>query len=157
MTQENILVFLSRFFPNIPNITDILAYMRDFKKQRSKSHQILNFGLLCAAFLAVMMMAGFAVEGAWGMYTKFVVASTADAAAQADLVRLQMQHDRVSAAVGELSSDRGEEAQVRERFGVVRPGEGAIQIVHTASTSNASQDFNKENIFMRLFHTLFVW
>jgi len=131
--------------------------MRDFKKQRSASHDVFNFFLLSAGILLILGLTTVSVQAAWGMYTKFTIASEGDAAAKAELVQLGIQHARVSAAVDDLSSNRGVEGQIRERFGVARPGEGAIMIVRSGTTTAGAQNFNKENIFMRVFHALFVW
>lgn len=131
--------------------------MRDFKRQRSADHQILNFFILCGGVLLVLALAGFSARAAWGMYQKFAIASEGDAAAQEDLGQLESQHARVSAAVANLSSSRGVEGQVRERFGVARPGEGAIMIVRAATGTPQSGVAAEGNIFNRIFRALFVW
>jgi cell division protein FtsB len=131
--------------------------MRDFKKQRSASHEVFNFFVLCGGILLILGLATVSVQAAWGMYTKFVVASQGDAAAKKELAQLELQHGRVSAAVADLSSGRGVEGQIRERFGVAKPGEGAIMIVRSGTSTAGEQNLNKENIFSRVFHALFVW
>lgn len=131
--------------------------MRDFKRQRSADHQILNFAGLCAGVLAILALAGFSAHAAWGMYQKFAIASQGDATAQEDLGQLEMQHARVSAAVANLSSSRGVEGQVRERFGVAKPGEGAIMIVRAGTTTPQAGVAPGGNILSRIFRALFVW
>lgn len=130
--------------------------MQDFRKPRARS-STLSFLMLCVALILVLALAAFAVRAAWGMYVKFTVASRGDAAAKQELGLLQNQYTRVSAAVADLSSDRGEEGQIRERFGVAKPGEGTIEIVRNGTSSDAGQDTNKENPFMRIWHALFIW
>ncbi|MDO8518472.1 MAG: hypothetical protein Q7S26_04260, partial [bacterium] len=68
----------------------------------------------------------------------------------------QAQETRVAAAVANTSSSRGVETQLRERFGVARPGEGVIQIVRDSATSSALTT-QSESWWARIFHTLFVW
>ncbi len=131
--------------------------MRDFRKQRGKTHEIFNFFALLAGVLVVLTLAVFSVKAAWGMYEKFVVASRGAEAAQTELTQLHSQYTRVSAAVGDLTSARGEEGEIRGRFGVALPGEGAIQIVRSATSSNAGQNTLDQNIFSRIFRALFVW
>lgn len=131
--------------------------MRDFKRQRSSRHDILNFFGLCAGVLLIMGFAGFSARAAWGMYQKFAVASQGHAVAEGELARLQVQYARVSAAVEELSSERGVEAGVRERFGVARPGEEAIMIVREGTTTPEAPALREENFASRLFRALFVW
>jgi cell division protein FtsB len=130
--------------------------MQDYRKRRAGRQDLTQaaFGLAGVAFL--VFVAFVAVRGTWGMYGKFVAASNADAAARAELEELRAQHMQVGAAVAALSSERGVEAGVRERYGVARPGEGQIDIVRRqASTSDESA--GSPNVFVRIFRALFVW
>lgn len=131
--------------------------MRDFRKQRSQTHDIFNFFVATLGLLLVLAFAVFAVRAAWGMYTKFVVASQADDAAQKELSQLKNQYARVSVAVGNLSSDRGQEEEIRGRFGVARPGEEAIQIVRSGTSTDGAQNLLHESLWDKLRRALFVW
>lgn len=131
--------------------------MRDFRKQRSASRDIFNFFALSAGMLAVLALTVFSAQAAWGMYTKFVVASRGHEAAQKELSQLEGQYARVSAAVEDLSTGRGEEGEIRGRFGVARPGEGAIQIVRSDTSSEGGQNFLKESLWDKIFRAVFVW
>ncbi len=131
--------------------------MRDFKRQRSASHEILSFFGLCMGVFLVIGFAGFSVRAVWGMYQKFAIASRGDAAAEEELASLQAQHARVSAAVAELSSKRGVEGQIRERFGVAKTDEGAIMIIRSASTTSDTPSASGGNLFTKIFRALFVW
>jgi hypothetical protein len=131
--------------------------MRDFRKQRSISHDIFNFFALCAGVLLVLGLTVFSVQAAWGMYTKFVVASKGHDAAKKELSQLEVQYARVSVAVDNLSTERGEEGEIRSRFGVARPGEGAIQIVRNGTSSDGGQNMLKESLWGRIFRAVFVW
>ena len=106
--------------------------------------------------ILLTFVAFFAVRGAWGMYTKFVAASNADASAQAELETLKSQVSLVGASAEALVSERGVEAGVRERYGVARPGEGQIDIIRReAATTTPRAD--GPNIFVKIFRALFVW
>jgi cell division protein FtsB len=131
--------------------------MRDFKRRRGATHDTLNFLGLCAGVLLIMGFAGFSARAAWGMYQKFAIASQGHAVAEGELAHLKVQYARVSAAVEDLSSERGVEGQVRERFGVARPGEEAIMIVREGTTTPETPALPKDNIAVRLFRALFVW
>lgn len=130
--------------------------MREFKKRRSRRAELLNFSIRLLGALALLGITAIAVRGAWDMYGRLKVASAGQEDAQGQLQVLQAQQAEVTASVGELSSSRGVEALMRERFGVVRPGEGVIQIVHTAPTSTPT-DNNSRGFFGQLFHLLFSW
>lgn len=131
--------------------------MRDFKRQRSASHEILNFFGLCLGVFLIMGFAGFSVRAAWGMYQKFAIASRGDAAAEEELASLIAQHARVSAAVDQLSSERGIEGQIRGRFGVAKPDEGAIMIVRSATSTADTPTTSGGGLFSKIFRALFVW
>jgi hypothetical protein len=103
-----------------------------------------------------MLVAFFAVRGAWGMYQKFAAASEADAASQVELGALKEQVSQVGASAAALSSTRGVEAGVRERYGVARPGEGQIDIIRRDATTTAPKAA-EPNMFQKIFHALFVW
>ena len=144
-------------FPNKPNIYDILAYMYGFKKSAAPQHVTFRFFVTVLGALCLFVIAIFVARAAFDMYGKFSDASTAADEAQYELAQLLSQEARVSAALDDLSSKRGVEAQVRERFGVALPGEGKIQIVRSESTGDTAQDTSSGNIFIQLFRALFVW
>ncbi len=105
---------------------------------------------------ALLLLAGVAVRAAWGMYGKFASAAAADAAAQNELAALAARHAQVGAMVAELSTDRGVESQVRQRYGVGRPGEGEIDIVRQPSTTS-DESAGGRGFWRRLWDALFVW
>ena len=131
--------------------------MRDFRKQRSHTHEVFNFFLLCGGVVAVLGLAVFSAHAAWDMYAKFAVASRADEASKTELTQLQGQYANVSQAVENLSTPRGEEGEIRERFGVAKPGEGAIQIVRTATSSDGGQNQLPSDLLSRIFRAFVVW
>jgi cell division protein FtsB len=130
--------------------------MREFNRRRSRREEIVRFSTRAAGALVLLLVTFMAVRAAWGMYGKFASSAAADEAAQQNLASLQKQEAQVSGAVGSLSSDRGVEAQIRQRYGVAKPGEGEIQIV-TDSASSSPPAASSENIFVRIFHAIFPW
>src|SRR6185312_7650259 len=126
---------LSRFLPYMFAIDRvILANMRDFAKRGRKADTV-RF-MKSVAWLAVLFVITIlAVRGAWGMYGKFAEAAQSDELAHKELADLKEQQAQVNASVDSFTNDRGLEAQVRERYGVVKPGEGQIQIVRDSSTT----------------------
>lgn len=130
--------------------------MKDFKKERGRGRQYARMAGGSAGLLVLGFVAAGSGQAAWGMYQKFAEASSANAAAQSELVAIQGQYAAAQVSVEGLETDRGLEAVVRERYGVGRPGEGEIDIVRQASTSAAGAS-EPQNIFERLWHALFVW
>ena len=56
-----------------------------------------------------------------------------------------------------LASEGGVEAAVRERFGVVKSGEGEIRIVRDKGEGEAGDAAAGDNMFVQFFQSLFVW
>ncbi len=130
--------------------------MQDYRKRRVGRQDVTRAGIGALGILFLMLLAFFAVRGAWGMYTKFAAASAADAAAQTELETLKSQVHLVGASAEALVSMRGVEAGVRERYGVARPGEGQIDIIRREASSTPAEA-DKPNIFVKIFRALFVW
>jgi cell division protein FtsB len=90
------------------------------------------------------------------MYVKFAAAAAADEAAKAQLEGLNTQRKHVEAQIEALTTDRGLEGEIRERYGVARPGEGQIDIVREAgSTTPAGSP--PTGFWAKLWHAIFVW
>ncbi len=113
------------------------------------------FGAAMVTLLALVTFG--AGHAAWGMYGKFAEAASHNAVAQQNLVQMKAEQASVEAEVNTLSSQEGQEAQLRQSYGVALPGEGEIQIVHEASTTSVSAAPASGNFFMRILKALFVW
>ena len=130
--------------------------MQDFKKRNIKVHHSLRFGFALVGMLVLVGIAGVAVSSAWGMYGTFKAAVAARHDAEGQLASLEGDQTRISADVASFGSQAGVEAQVRERFGVAKPGEGEIQIVRNQPAASV-EPAQSENPLVRIFHALFVW
>ncbi len=130
--------------------------MKDYRRQRASKQDAMRAAIGALGVAALLFVAVYAAKGAWGMYTKFVSASEADAAAQVELETLKKQLTQVGASAEALVSDRGVEAGVRERYGVARPGEGQIDIIRREVASTTPK-VEEPNVFQKIFRALFVW
>ena len=130
--------------------------MREFKKRRSKSEEIVRLAAKTAGVLLLLVVTVVLLRAAWGMYGKMSEAAEAKEEANADLARVEVQQAGVTSTLSQISSVRGEEAQIRERFGVARPGEGEIDIIRNNKATTTESE-TKESWWVSLFHTLFVW
>lgn len=128
--------------------------MQDFSKRKTINH--LRFGATVGATLLLVLLAFFAMRAAFSMYQKSAQAAAGEAAAKDELDTLQKQDVQTQSELDDMSSSRGREAQVRERYGVVKPGEGVIEIVRNSTSSEATNG-KKEGFFSRLWHTIFPW
>ena len=128
--------------------------MNEFKKHHT-SHDIVRFfaGLCGIALLFALSTA--VVRAAYGMYQTFSVAAEEERSAGLEFKALEAQYEQVNATLYSLGSERGVEEAVRERFGVVRPGEGEIRIVRDKGNEEAGRGATSDNMFVRFVHSLF--
>lgn len=129
--------------------------MREFKKRRTKGTEILRVSLGILGVMALAAVAFFAARATWDMYGKFAAAAAARADAEAELAELQGREARIREEVESLSSERGVEAAIRERYGVAKPGEGQIAIVRQASSTEALRP--QAGFLESLWNAFFVW
>jgi len=130
--------------------------MREFKKHRTKQEEWFLLALKCAGALVLLAVTLASVRAAWGMYGKMVASSHARDEAQAQLKRVETQRSGVHSTLTEITSTRGVERQIRERYGVVRPGEGEIDVIRDTKTATTTEK-EKTSWWQRVFRTLFVW
>jgi len=131
--------------------------MQDFTKRRGKRDIVRRF-LFGSGVVVVLFFVTFgAVRASWGMYGKFAEAAGANDAAQQNLAQMKAEEASVSAEVASLSSTQGQEAQLRQSYGVALPGEGEIQIVRTTSSTTLKDSSASGNFFVRMLKALFVW
>ena len=129
--------------------------MMEFKKRRTTQAELLRIVGGTLGMLALAALAFVAVRGAYGMYGKFAEAAAARAGAESQLAELQGRYASVKADVDAFSTDRGVEAALRERYGVAKPGEGQIDIVRQASTTEPV--LQQKNVLQKLWDLLSVW
>ncbi len=130
--------------------------MRDFTKHASPRQRPLRLLAGVAGIIALFFVTFGAARAAWGMYGKFAEAAKSDAEAQQNVIALEAEELQMSAAVETLSSARGQEAALRQSYGVALPGEGEIQIVKE-STSSTPAPAPQPNFFVRILKALWVW
>ncbi len=129
--------------------------MLEYKK--APPHIVLKFILTGIGTLVLLVLVVLSAQAAWHMYGKFAAASGAAAASEAELAHMQAQKESVSSSIEELSSPLGIEENMRERFGVAKPGEGEIRIVRKEGGEEGGSTGADQNIFIRIFNAIFVW
>ena len=129
--------------------------MREFKKRRTVGAELLRISAGVAGIMVLVGIAAVASRAAWDMYGKFADTAAASVAAETQLQDLQERHQKIGAEVQALSSERGLEAEVRERYGVARPGEWQITIVRQASSTEVLRQ--EPGLLDKLWQLLFVW
>lgn len=80
----------------------------------------------------------FSIRGLIPIYERYSQARTLRQAAEERLASLEKRRQELGTALERLTSARGFEEEVRKRFGVVRPGEGVIEIVDTPVSASGT-------------------
>lgn len=120
---------------------------------RERRLALLKRRLLQGVVLCVLVGVTFVfARGAVRMYERYSAARTAEQSAKADVDLLKERESELQAKTQKLSSDRGVEEALRERYGVVREGEQVIEILEPADLGPASP---AENGVLRWFRGLF--
>jgi cell division protein FtsB len=122
----------------------ILYHMREFNDRRLLRNVFFSWGTVIV--LAVLLF--FSARGLLSVYERYGEAKKLRYAAEERLSGLEERRNELQAAVGHLESERGFEKEVRKRYGVVRPGEGVIQIVDTPAST--SETVEKRSFLERL-------
>lgn len=131
--------------------------VREFRaNSNNKLHIFWRFSLALGASVLLLFVSSASVKAAWEMYQTFDIAAEERAMAEAELAALELEHAQMSAILKSFGSERGVEAAIRERFGVVKPGEGEIRIVRVEE-SGTVEEAAHGNPFSRLFNALFKW
>jgi cell division protein FtsB len=126
------------------------------KKRRGAGFTLLRTAGGVAVIVILALLAAVSARAAWNMYEKFTEASLGRQAAQSELDELKEKKERVSTAVTAFSSERGIEAEIRQRFGVAKPGEGEIQIVRDEDGEGGASK-EPQNLWEWIVETFFVW
>lgn len=127
--------------------------MIDFQKPRKADIPRMMLG--GAGVLLLALLAFFVLQGAWRMYGKMSHAAGAREAAAARLADLERDEARAKISVEELGTVRGLEAEVRERYGLARPGEGAIVVVRPEG--DGVEERRSPGLWQKLWSAFFVW
>ncbi len=130
--------------------------MREFKKRQPTGATILRFLAMSMGTLVLFLLTVVVARAAWGMYGTFSVAVEVRDSAEGQLASLKASEARLTKVVNEFETSQGVEHEIRERFGVARPGEGEIQIVRNQGSTTAEKRA-AENMFIKAFRSLFLW
>jgi cell division protein FtsB len=103
--------------------------------------------------ILMLVISLFIANGAWNMYQKSKTSLNNKEATEQELSELQQRKDSLSEDINNLSTDRGIEEEIRERFMVAKEGENVVVVtnpkkeeVHTITVT----DDNKPTILDKM-------
>jgi cell division protein FtsB len=108
--------------------------------------RIRRFVYAKPTILAMFVLSLLSLHGAWGMYlkSKEALANRDKAVLEANVLMAHQQE--LHADIGKLSSDRGQEEEIRNRFMVAKDGEKVIivsepddEVLHSVTVDDSNQ------------------
>lgn len=108
--------------------------MREFQDRR-KAKKFLH-SRYAIAFLIII--AALVSRGVWGIYVKYEKSSALAEKSRMDLTVLQERQEALSKSISALNTEEGREKELRDRFGVVKPGEKMVILVDNVPVAKAS-------------------
>jgi cell division protein FtsB len=98
------------------------------RKQRFEAREYVIVALLSLALVWLLVLV-------WGIARKEEIARQAVRETKAELASLGKREATLEADLAALSTERGQEASLRETYGVARPGEEVIIVVPPEASS----------------------
>ncbi len=115
--------------------------MRRFEQRRDPT--LLLWRRIWAVVLLIILAIG--IRGMWGVYQKQEESRQLRIEAEAKLIDLRDREAKLRDDISDLSTDRGVEQQLRERYNYVKEDEGAIVIVEP-QTQDSQMRTRKERV-----------
>jgi hypothetical protein len=101
-----------------------MLQMLDFRERTQLRRALYAKPTILLLLLAVLFVA----RSAWGMYEKSLLAEEKRNTATEELRKLHVYEQQLSADINALSTERGQESAIRDRFMVAREGEKIIVV-----------------------------
>lgn len=123
----------------------------DELRKRQRLRKIL-YSRAMLALLVILIV--FLVHSVYGVYDKYEASKKNENVMKQKLTDLESQKVYLASSTEELASQNGVEYELRNKFGVVRPGEKEIVIIDpvTATSDNSSVGLNP---IQRFFNWIF--
>lgn len=102
--------------------------------------------------VVLLLLVAIAARGAWGVYVKAGESGELKREAQAKLHELEKRELELRTNIAELRSDRGVEAELRERYDLAAEGESVVVIV-----DNPAPPPEPQPTPMQKFRSWFSW
>ena len=110
--------------------------MREFKDKRKRKEKLYSLWSVMALFVVLLFLA----RGVWNIYQKEKESANLDSDSRAKLQSLSAQADQLTTNINKLSTDAGVDEELRQKYGVVKPGEEMIVVVPEDATTSTSTE-----------------
>ncbi len=118
--------------------------MREFKDKRKRKEKLYSSWSVLALFAISLFLA----KDVWNIYQKEIESASLDSDSKAKLQSLSAQADQLNSNIKKLSTDAGIDEELRQKYGVVKPGEEMIVVVPDNSTTTST---STESVYSSFF------
>ncbi len=125
--------------------------MREFQKAKPKQKLFHTTPMLL--LLALFLL--FFIYNIFGLMRKNAETKENKLRAAKENTDLVTQQSQINADIGELETDRGTEQVIREKFGVVKNGEGVVVVVDGADEETVTPKPKESGGIIRFFKNIF--
>lgn len=119
--------------------------MREFQERR-RVKKLLHSRYAIAVLVVVLLLTA---RGVWGVYQKYEKSKDIAERMRTEASSLAARQDSLQASIAALGTSEGREKEIRDRFGVVKPGEKMVVLVDTASTDEPIVPAEPEGLWAR--------
>jgi len=113
------------------------------KKKNSLYPKILIFGLVVLVILLS--------RASWNVFLKEKNTKESLVETQEDFQNLEREKNELEGDINNLSTARGVDEEIRNKFRVTKDGEGMIMLIDSPEISTTTTEENKESFWSRLF------
>jgi len=110
--------------------------MLEFQEKR----RLKNFLYSKVTLVILLILIAVAVNAVWGIYKKQHMAKVNLAKTAVVYAGLQAREKMLSSEIERLKTEEGKEEEIREKYGLVKPGEDVIVIVDKDDATSSDQD-----------------
>jgi cell division protein FtsB len=91
-----------------------------------------------------------AVNAVWGVYKKQRLTKENLAQTATTFDSLQAREKMLSSEIEKLKTEAGKEEEIREKYGLVKPGEEVIVVVNDSDNDNLDQDSTQNSFWKKI-------
>lgn len=120
--------------------------MLEFQEKRKLRNFLYSKTTLFILIILIILVA----NAAWGVYKKQKLSKENLAQTANVLGGLQAREKMLSSEIEKLKTEAGKEEEIREKYGLVKPGEEVIVVFNETNSDNLDQDLSKNSLWQKI-------
>jgi cell division protein FtsB len=120
--------------------------MLEFQEKR----KLKNLLYSKITLVILLILIAVAVNAVWGIYQKQRMAKANLAQTATTFDGLQAREKMLSSGIEKLKTEAGKEEEIREKYGLVKPGEEVIVVVNDDGDNDSDQDLTQDSYWQKI-------